>query len=176
MAPTAIDSLMEEHRAVDAILRSQGELSRAISLEILFKRAFVVASGSYCEEQLTDILEAFAARHRDARLTVFVRKRALDRKYHDLFDWSVLNANRFWGFFGEDFKDDTLAALKENEEAARSMRSFVQLGQLRNLVAHGFAKASVDRTVDELETLAREALMFVSFVAGRLGLGAEEAE
>lgn len=164
MDASVLDGLLQRHKQLDSFLRANAELSLAIEAELLFKRAFVVACGCYCEESLVDVLHRFAASAGDQRLSAFVKNRALERRYHDLFEWSAANANKFWSCFGEAFKESALSRLRADEAAARSVRGFMTLGRLRNSVAHRFATVSVDQTLDELELLFREATSFLHLV------------
>lgn len=164
MDSAVLDELLQRHRELSKFLHGHGEISLALDAELLFKRAFVVAAGSHCEGQLCAVLERFAAKHGDSRLAFFVKTRALERRYHDLFDWKAMNVNRFWSFFGEEFKEHAIAHLRARNDATTWMRSFVELGQLRNLTAHAFATASVDRTLVELESMLRNALQFLGLV------------
>jgi hypothetical protein len=162
----AVTSLLERGIALDGFLRDKQELSLALDSESLFKKAFIVACGSYCERQITDTIHNFASHASDPRLSEFVRTRALERRYHDLFDWSALNANRFWGFFGGAFKDETIATIKATPSLEAAMRSFMEIGQLRNQVAHTYS--DVNKTIPELRELLDGALCFLEFVGKRL--------
>lgn len=171
MDAAVIDALLQRHRELDEYLRTRGELSMLFDAEVLFKRSFVVACGSYCEVELCRILGQFANRDGDARLATFVRTRALERRFHDMFDWTAANANKFWSFFGDEFKREVSTAICADSGAAESVKGFIELGQLRNITAHEFATASVDRTVDELERLFRKAQQFLNLVERLLCIG-----
>lgn len=163
-----LDNLIREQRSIEELLRSNGQLSLVMSAERIFKPAFVLACGSFCEQKLLEQLEAYVARHKNTRLTRFVRVRAIDRKYHDLFDWDANNSNKFWRFFGEDIPKEISKHLAETTELKEAERAFLNLGRLRNLVAHQFESASIEQTLDELATLKDRALRFLDFVNERL--------
>lgn len=149
---------------MDAFLRSYEQLSHALEAELLFKRAFIVACGSFFERSICGELENLAERHGDVRLTTFLKCRALDRKYHEMFDWKEPNANRFWSFFGLEFKNAVIKRLKSNEDEARCVSSFMNLGRMRNLVAHEFLTAPVESTLDELEHEFNNAIGFLRLI------------
>jgi len=167
MRPTVLDGLLERQRALTDFLRSHEELSIALDAELTFKKLFVVACGSYFEQGIVAVVEHFADRG-DPRLKTFVKKRALERRYHDMFDWSVRNANRFFSFFGNDFSEQMRGLLQNDQGLQDAMGAFMELGALRNVVAHDFASSSVDKTVDELAALYVAALDFLNFVRVRL--------
>lgn len=162
------DDLLDRHHAIDAFLRGQEEITLATDAEYVFKKAFVIACGTYCEVQITDVIGTFADRAKDERLTWFVKRRALERRYHDMFDWTGTNANKFFAAFGERFKDECVQGVKADKDLDQAIRSFLQMGALRNGVAHVFFSTNIDKTVSELEELMKEALRFIEFIEGKL--------
>lgn len=174
MSGEHISEMLERQRRLSAYLAKHTELSFALESEVIFKKAFVVACGSFCERALTDALEEFASRHRDERLTCFVRNRALERRYHEMFDWKAANANRFFAWFGESFKKRILDILENDSELSESVKAFMLIGRMRNLIAHDFASSTVDHTLEELHVLWKGAVRFLDFV--RVQLGKQEDE
>ena len=158
-------TMINRNQEVHRYLLAGGEVTLAIETEIVFKRAFVVACGTWCERRLMTVVQEWAARHGDIRLTEFIRIRALERRYHDMFAWDASNANRFFGCFGDSFKQACAERFSDDAHLRKAMHGFMDLGRLRNTVAHEFATASVDRTLNELEGLLDDAEAFLASVA-----------
>lgn len=170
MNKTVIDALASRNDAIVGFLREKGEVSLALDAEANFKKLLVMACGSFFEEQLTGVLEAFAGRSGEARLAAFVRNKALKRQYHSLFKWDAANVNGFLGLFGEVFAKKVTKELADSEELTRSMRSFLWLGERRNQLAHGnIAAVPIDETKDEILEKFSAAWKFVRYVAAEFG-------
>lgn len=162
---TVIDGILERFESLFEFLDKSGEISLALEADANFKKLLVMACGSFFEEQITTMIERFVARHEDPRLVTFVKKKALERQYHSLFDWNVSNANKFFAFFGDEFKDVVSKRLQSDTELQKGMKSFMRLGQHRNMLAHGnLAALAVDVTREEIVNQYREAVGFVRFL------------
>ena len=176
----AIAELRRTHEEVMQLVRGSGDMSLALRVEAEFKKALVMAAASYFESTLTGIvLEAFdEGTNGNGVLVSFVRAKAVERRYHDWFNWKVSNANQFFGAFGTDFKEHMERKQKGAPEARRAVSAFLQLGHLRNEVAHkNYAVYSVQLTVDEIVRLYEDASKFVSEFADDVRqFGAANAE
>ncbi len=162
---TVIDGILDRFESLLEFLDKSGEVSLALEADANFKKLLVLACGSFFEEQVTSMIERFVARYNDARLVTFVRRKALERQYHSLFDWDASNANKFFAFFGDQFKDAATKRLQADQELQKGMRSFMRLGQSRNVLAHGnLAANAVDGTREELVNQYREAVGFLRFL------------
>ena len=124
----------------------------------------VLSAASYFEvrlsETITDVFSE-ATNHSDA-LVEFVRSKAVARRYHDWFDWDRRNANRFFSAFGSGFKSFMEEQVNNSEEIQESIRAFMELGDLRNQLAHqNFASFPLEKTVLEIFDMYKKALGFV---------------
>ena len=64
-------------------------------------------------------------------LTSFVRKMAIERRYHQWFDWTANNANKFFATFGTTFRQFMAERVRADATLADSIRAFLELGNLR---------------------------------------------
>ena len=165
---TVIDGLLQRYGELRTFLQERGEVSLSIETEANFKKLLIMACGSYFEEQITSAIDRFATSIGEARLASFIRNKALERQYHTFFDWkTVKNVNSFLVLFGQHFKDTVGAAIGADDDLVAGMRAFLELGQQRNLLAHGNLGAmSTPKTLDEIEGQYRRAHTFVRFLIG----------
>lgn len=167
---TVIDGLLQRQAALTSFLREHNELSLALESEFAFKKLFVMSCGSFFEERIVNGLALFAS-SADSRLANFVKKKALERQFHTLFDWDAKNVNKFLSLFGDVFKTTTSQAIDSDAGARAGMQAFLELCRLRNVVAHSnLASISVEKTVDELQVLYRSAWSFVRDLINRFGV------
>ncbi len=167
---TVIDGLVERFEGLRSLLDDQHEVSLLLEADANFKKLLIMASGSFFEEQLTTMLEGFAARGGDGKLAAFVKNKALKRQYHTLFSWESRNVNTFLALFGEPFKATVTAKLAANQDLTDAMGFFLWLGSQRNQLAHGnIAAFSVSETREEIYARYAGAWTFVRFLAAEFG-------
>ena len=156
------------------------EISLRNSVEEIFQKSLYVAIGSHFEQQITHYILEFMGKASDNNVLVteFVRNKAIARQYHTLFGWKGNNANAFFGLFGQDFRAYMTGYVRENPEYAEATRAFLEIGNVRNEVAHDFESVTFEKTSDEIYARYKEALIFVeqvplrfeAFMASRQGL------
>lgn len=120
--------------------------SLAINTELLsvltrFKdrsnKVFIISIANSFERHLTKTLALIFSNHNDSSIFYhFTFKFTLSRKYHSLFSWTSNNANSFYGFWGEDFSKEFKCKLSENNTLKDGERNFLNLGNVRNKIAH----------------------------------------
>ena len=69
--------------------------------------------------------------------------------------------------FGSDFKDYMNEYVKGNLEFADAIRAFLEVGNVRNEVAHDFGAVTLTKTVQEIYQRYRQALTFVEEIPVR---------
>lgn len=143
------------------------DVSLRNSAEDIFQKSLAVAIGNYFERRVTDIvLELFEKSSGDNVLvSEFVRKN-MSRQYHNYFAWRKANANRFYGLFGEDFKGYMEEYVKHNPKYGDCVKAFMQIGNLRNKVAHT-ENPAINQTTQELYALYEKAFFFVEELPSR---------
>ena len=91
-----------------------------------------------------------------------VRNKAIARQYHTWFHWEQKNANTFFGLFGEKFKADMIAKVKQSDETKLSIEAFLEIGNERNKLVHqNFATFPLEKTLDEIYQLYQRATLFI---------------
>ncbi len=159
-----IDSLKYDHDAIVQFLREQGQPSFVIAMESTASKVLLLAGASHLEQELQQVLSDFYQEVTDGnpRAVEFVRNKAMNRQFHTYFNWDTNNANRFFAFFGSEFKNLVSQLLIRDVEFESSVRSFVQLGSLRNQLVHqNYAAFTLDKTADEVFELYQSAYKFV---------------
>lgn len=165
--PTVIDGLLERHRRLHAYLMDAKETNLAFDADHNFKKLFVMACGSFFEERILTTLEAWAHAVGTPELGSLVRNKALKRQYHTFFDWEHRKLGPLLSLFGDRFKS-VLKSELTNEVLARAQSDFLEIGALRNQLAHGnLAALQVEKTLDELVAQYHAAWKFVSFLLAK---------
>jgi RiboL-PSP-HEPN len=161
---TAIDRLYDEATAVIQLLETGMQLSLQVSAADHFRKALLLAAASHFEDVVCNSVLDFV-RHRANGSTLvenFVRNKAVARQYHSWFAWDANNANQFYGLFGTDFKTTMTAREKGAPEMQASVRAFLELGNERNRLVHqNYATFPMEKTLDEIYALYKEATRFV---------------
>jgi hypothetical protein len=95
------------------------------------------------------------------------------RQYHSWFEWEGNNANKFFSLFGSEFKLAMNKNIKESTTLGSAVRAFLEVGNERNKLVHqDYATFAMEKTLDEIYQLYRDALLFVE----RLPLALRESD
>ena len=159
-----IGELMDEYRELAQFLDSAGEYSLKLSVDMLFAKALVVSAASYFEARLTEsLIELYSEQTNQSEVLVhFVRNLAIERRYFQWFEWSLGNANSFFGKFGGEFRVFMRNKVRNDECLQNSIGAFIELGNLRNNLVHGnYATFQLNLSVDDILRLYEKALKFV---------------
>lgn len=156
-----------------------------------FRKVLLLSAGSYFEKQVTSVLSNFIREKSggDIRVVNFLEKQAISGKYHQLFEWGKQdqpegfgkNANKFFSYFGSEFKSQVDIDLKpkqneteedktRREEINSSIQAFIEIGHLRNILVHSnFAAYNYDqKTTDEIFALFQKAEPFLNYLTEKL--------
>lgn len=164
MERTVIDQMVVEHEELSRYLLEAQQLSLLNSSDAAFRKSLALAAASSFEAQVTGCIVSFVAvRAKSDTLTIaFVKNQALERKYHTLFQWRGPNAASFFGLFGQAFKAAMDKRVREDKALDDSIRAFLELGNLRNELAHeDFASYSMNKSVSDVYDLYKRARLFV---------------
>lgn len=165
---THVNTLYEEYKSVLEFLNEQRQPSLYSNADKTFKKFLILASASYFENLITEIIVEFITcnSNNNEKVISFVKNKAINRQYHTYFQWDTPNANSFFGLFGSDFKTKIKNELKSNEEINSAIKAFIEIGSLRNTLAHNnLATYNLDnKTTDEIFQLYEEALIFTTYV------------
>lgn len=185
-----VDQLKHEYQSIAEYLESTQQISLLSDLNKNFRKVLLLSAGSYFEHRITSILSEFVrSKSNDDRIVNFLERQAIKGKYHQLFDWGKTdkpdepgkNANAFFKLFGENFKAEVDVQLqpnnaetpaeKENREIIiSSMKAFIEVGHLRNILVHSnFADYNYDqKTTDEIFELFKKAEPFIEYLQQKL--------
>jgi len=175
-----VESISKEYEGIVDFLKEQKQPSLQSDVNKHFTKILVLSAASYFEHQIQEILIEFVSvtSNKDLRVTNFLKKKAIGQQYHTFFNWGEKNnprkpgktANSFFALFGEDFKKELSEEIKNNEDLDKSIKAFLEIGHLRNLLVHSnFAAYSLDfKTSDEIFVLYQKAMNFVKFVEEKL--------
>lgn len=167
----AIERLCEEHDELIEHLLTTGKITWKSRADDQFAKALLLAVASRFEARLTDcVVEIFQnATDGSEALVSFVRKEAVERRYHTWFSWDAKNANSFFRSFGEEFKNAMEAKVKNDPDLDDAVRAFLELGRLRNELVHeDYATFSMQKTPVEVLERYRAAARFVDWFADDL--------
>lgn len=167
---TPVDRLFSESSLVIQAL-GQNEPSLVISASDNFRKSLLLAAASYFEYRVSSCVAEFVhERSNGAALVVaFVKNKAISRQYHTWFSWTDSNANQFFGLFGPEFKQMMTGRVKSSDELKASVQAFMELGSERNKLIHqDFASYSMNKTLDEVYALYKQALSFVEGISAQL--------
>lgn len=157
-------SHISDNRILQTLLPENVELASFYSgYNSLFTKAFAVACGNAFERKLTAELPKILSSENPLALN-FLQKQALERKYHTLFEWDQKNANKFFGLFGGDFKKYVQQIIKDNIVLGEQQKSFLELGNLRNLIVHkGIDTYSLTSDLEVIKKMFDNSLEFAVF-------------
>ena len=167
---THVDRLYEDFDAVMEYLRTE-QPSFHLAVEESLRKGLLLAAASYFERRVTEILVEFVSESagRNEQLVEFVRRQALNRRYHTLFNWGSANVNGFWGLFGQSFRSSMTERVRRDPKLQDGIRAFLELGNDRNRLVHeDFGSFSLEKTSREIYVSYTDALGFVEALPGLL--------
>lgn len=165
MADVLVDRLHAEFRALVGVLEGASEPSLRVTAEDCFRKALLMSAASHFETiVVAEILRFFA--HSSAsneRVVEFVRRKALSRQYHTLFDWDAKNANRFFGLFGDACRSAVEERGEKDPDFEVAMSAFLEIGRERNRLVHqNYGAFTLEKTADEMFALYKRAEYFAN--------------
>jgi len=161
-----IEEMYRRHRELRTYLEENKELSFLTLIDEEFRRTLVLAIASSFEDVMQITVQDFVKSKSAGSLEILslINIRFIKRQYHSWFDWEKRNVNKFWSFFGDEFKSLRLADLSANAGLSDSMRDFIELGELRNRIVHqNFALFSVDLSVEDIYKKYLSASDFIDY-------------
>lgn len=139
------------------------ELSLSVAVDANFRKAILLASASYFEKRVCELITDYARSHvSDERLICFINNKALSRQYHTFFNWDAKNCNNFLGLFGDDFKREFASKISANPLLEVAIKNFIEIGGERNRMVHqDFGQYSLEKTSEEIINLHVAAKSFI---------------
>jgi RiboL-PSP-HEPN len=168
---TAIDRLYQEATAVIGLLQEGSEWSLQVAAADHFRKALLLAAASYFEDLICSSVIDFVRERASGSSLVesFVRNKAVARQYRTWFAWDANNANHFYALFGSQFRSAMTARINNSPDLQSSVKAFLELGNERNKLVHqNYATFSMEKTLDEIYALYRQASRFVQLLPAAL--------
>lgn len=158
-----VESLFRDTKELDVFLMSNDETSLRVLVDSNFRKSILLASASYFERQVTDLISEYAQScANDERIIFFIQNKALSRQYHTLFDWNAKNCNAFLGLFGDEFKNQFREKVSKDGQLDKAIKDFLEIGRERNRLVHqNFGSYSLEKTADEIHDLHLSAKSFL---------------
>jgi len=130
-----------------AILEN-GSIGDQADYEAIASKTLLIAAAGELERDITQVLLKLGERYQIPEfLNEFIRKQALERRYHAMFDWNSSNINRFTSLFGKEKGAAIKAAIADD----LIVKHFIFIGSERNKIVHkGLSYASLDNTFNEI--------------------------
>lgn len=177
---TPVEILNEEYKSIVGFLNDSAQPSLSSDVNKYFKKVIALSAASYFEHSIQEILVSFISQesNNNSKVINFFKKKAIGMQYHTYFDWGEKdnpdkpgkNANVFFALFGDDFKKQVAEEIKSDEKLEISMKAFIEVGHLRNILVHSnFAAYNLDnKTTEEIFDLYKTGLPFVQFIHEKL--------
>ena len=161
---TAIDIFYEDASSVVGLLQAQAQISLQVVAGDHFRKALLLAVASHFEERVCQIVLEFVRQKAPGSSLIenFIKNKAIARQYHSWFDWEKPNANKFFAFFGSDFRQSMSSKVTASPLMQSSIRAFLELGNERNKLVHqNYVVFPMEKTMEEIYQLYKDALPFV---------------
>lgn len=171
MDNSPIEKLFLDCKAILNFLETSNQLSLRNDVHNIVNRYLVLATGSYFEERIINILLDFVSKASRGNKLVFefLKNKSFKRQYHTFFEWESTNANSFFGLFGKDFLDYMRLEVEKNERLKLAIKNFIQMGALRNSLAHtNVGSVILEKTADETYAQYLSAEEFIVFFQRKL--------
>ena len=162
--PTPIDRLYLEACGIIRELQQNEQISLQNSASDNFRKTLLLAAASYFEHRICALLMDFVKERARGSVLIeqFVRKKAISRQYHTLFDWDSGNANKFFSWFGKEFTAKMAEDVRRSEDLEVAIKAFMEIGRERNLLVHlDYATFPLEKTLDEIYALYQKGLIFI---------------
>lgn len=177
---TPVEILNKECKLIVDFLNENGQPSLSSDANKYFKKVIALSSASYFEHEIQDMLIKFISEKtkNNAHATNFFKKKAISMQYHTYFAWGEKNnidkpgknANSFFGLFGDEFRREVEGEIKKDEGLEKSVKAFLEVGHLRNILVHSnFAAYNLDnKTTEEIFDLYMKSLKFIEYMKKKL--------
>lgn len=164
---TVVDRLYGEYSAIVSMMDQYNAVSFRNTLNENFRKTLLLSAASHFEFRVTSDVVSFCAEVAGGNPMIpsLVRNKAVSRQYHTWFDWKLSNANAFFNMFGEDFRSHMVDLVKSDQNMAKSIADFLEIGRERNRLVHqDYGSFFLEKTAEEIFGLYVSAMVFVDFV------------
>lgn len=174
-----VDIFFKEFQDIVDYLSKQKQPSLSSDADKYFKKVLLLSSASYFEHEIKNILIDFVDKkiNGEEKILNLLKKKAIGDQYYTFFNWGEKNepnkpgknANSFFSLFGENFKSEAQNEISNNIELDLSIKAFLEIGHLRNILVHSnFASYNLEnKTADEIYELHKKASRFLEFIKSK---------
>ncbi|MFE4198088.1 HEPN domain-containing protein [Paenarthrobacter sp. NPDC056912] len=162
----SLESYFEERIEIGDLLGEANEYSLLNVYHSDLPKVLILSVASRFERDVTDHIETFYSEISELEpVAAFVKKKALNRQYHSLFNWDAANVNAFVGLFGPQCKAHFATQIVQHDWLNDAARDFLALGQARNVLIHlDLATQTASMTAQEVAEKYRSAVRFVEAI------------
>jgi len=164
---TVVEAFYGEFVAIVQLLDRYGAVSFRNTVNDNFRKTLLLCAASHFEHRITSDVISFCSEvtKGNSLIPALVKSRAVARQYHTWFSWNANNANAFFASFGDEFRDYMVKRVENNDELARSIRDFMEIGRDRNRLVHqDFGNFTLEKTAEEIFALYASAIVFVELI------------
>lgn len=164
---TVVEKLYGEYAAIVTMMDQYNAVSFRNTLNDNFRKALLLCAASHFEFRITSDVVSFCAEVTGGNPMVpsLVKNKAVSRQYHSWFDWDASNANKFFKLFGDGFGLHMIDVIKLDENIAKSIAAFLEIGRDRNRLVHqDYGSFYLEKTAEEIFALYVSAMIFVEFL------------
>lgn len=177
---SVVETIKSEYNSVIEFLANENQPTYESDINKHFKKVLLLSAASFFEHEIQNIIISFVSTNTkdNGMVVALLKNKAITQQYHTYFDWGEKddptkprkNANKFFALFGAEFKQEMVEELKENEELNNSIKAFIEIGHLRNILVHrNFGAFNLDtKTTEEIYELYKKATKFIDFLKNRL--------
>lgn len=164
MGETIVDGLHRNFSEILDFLNEKNEVSWRNVVDDNFRKIVLMAAASHFEQSMANAVLNFVKQvtAENHPLTWLVNNKVVSRQYHTWFDWDAINANQFFGLFGDAFKNNMKKKVDNDSKLNSSIQAFMEIGRERNRLVHqDFGNFPLEKTYEEIYMLYSEATLFV---------------
>lgn len=168
--PSSVDRLYSDFSDLLQFLDKSQEPSFRSVAEDSFRKGLLLASASFFETTVCNAIEDFvrACSAGSEPVVALVRKKALSRQYHTLFNWESNNANSLFALFGETFERSAKKEVANDSELNAAVAAFMELGRDRNRLVHqNYVEYALEKTTEDIHALFTKANRFVDWLRSK---------
>lgn len=165
-----VDDFYVKYEELLARLQAPEDASLRVWAHENFRRVLVLIMANHLENELRTILEEFFKRNSRSDLVSSFIEKSMERQYHTYFDWEGSNANHFFAFFGETFKQEAIQDVRSKNELDDGIKAFLEIGNTRNTLIHErfFIVDLGNKTAEEFYKSFKKALGFMEYLKMKL--------
>jgi RiboL-PSP-HEPN len=164
---TIVDKLYGEYSAIVTMMDQYNAVSFRNTLNENFRKTLLLCAASHFEFRITSDVISFCAEVAggNSMIPSLVKNKAVSRQYHTWFDWKTSNANAFFNMFGDDFRSHMVEVVKQDQNMAKSISDFLEIGRERNRLVHqDYGSFFLEKSAEEIFGSYVSAMVFVDFV------------